>query len=163
MILEMQGKCKLSKETRLMEEEWMFAMLRKKAGLRNRKRYTRKRGTVHPKKKEATRRRTRILNWSRTPLTCVLYRDRRKCKRIDQALWHKYITPLWDEYDPQGLSIDFPKRAGTRADPWTVWNMTVRYNGQVVFSGEQQYLYELSDPQKCSAGSVPSPDVQVRA
>ena len=162
LILEHQGKCKLSDETRRMEEEWMFAVLRKTRGLRSRKRYTRKRGTVHPKKKEATYRRTRSLNWSRTPLTCVLHRDRRKCKSIDQDLWNKYIKPLWEVYDPQGLSIDFPKGVGTRADPWTVWNMTVRFEGKPVFRGEDQFLFELSDPQNSGAGSVPSPDVQVR-
>lgn len=144
LILEQSGKCRLSAETRRMEEEWMFSMLRKKAGLRTRKRYTRKRGTVHPKKKEATARRTRMIKWSRTPLTCVLNRDRRKCKSIDQDLWTRHVLPLWERYDPQDLSIDFPKGAGTRVNPWTVWNMTVYCDGKVVFRGEDQYLYELS-------------------
>lgn len=152
LILEQQGRCKLSDETRALEEEWLAKTLHKAKALRNRKRYTRKRGTVHPKKKEATRRRTRMIRRAKEPFHCLLARDRRKCKRIDKELWFQLVQPLWSKYDPHYLTIDFPERAGTRANPWTLWNMTIKYKNEVVWKGEDEYLYYLS-----GAGSVPSP------
>lgn len=146
LILEQQGKCRLSDITRREEEQRLAAYLHKKKMLRNRKRYTRKVGRVHPKRKEATLRRNRERKWAREPLTCILYRDRRKCKRIDQRLWEEYITPLWNTYDPKDLVISFPKKAGTRADPWSMWNMTVTHRGSVVYDGQDIMLYELSKP-----------------
>ena len=145
LILEQQGKCRLSDETRKMEEEWYASVVRKTRGLRNRKRYTRKRGTVHPKKKEATRRRNRMKLWARQPLTCILYRDRRKCKSIDKRIWDEHIEPYWMKYDPEDLSIDFPWWAGTKAKPWSLWNMTLTHKKDgVLWNGPDMELYYLS-------------------
>ena len=145
LILEQQGKCRLSDETRQMEEEWLAKTLHKANALRNRKRYTRKRGTVHPKKKEATRRRNRMKLWARQPLTCVLYRDRRKCKSIDKRIWDEHIEPYWMKYDPEDLSIDFPWWAGTKAKPWSLWNMTLTHKKDgVLWNGSDMELYYLS-------------------
>lgn len=143
LVLEAQGKCRLSDWTRRAEEERLAAYLRKVNGLRNRKRYTRKRGTVHPKKKEATARRNRERMWITQPLLCILYRDRRKCKRIDKDLWEQEIMKIWRSHDPRDLTIDFPPRAGTKANPWTLWNMNITHtNGQVLWKGEDMEIWK---------------------
>lgn len=144
LVLEAQGKCRLSDRTRREEEERLAAYLRKVNGLRNRKRYTRKRGTVHPKKKEATARRNRERMWITQPLLCILYRDRRKCKSIDKDLWEQEIMPIWRSHDPRDLTIDFPPRAGTRANPWTLWNMKIRKGDELLWNGEDAYIHYLS-------------------
>lgn len=145
LVMEAQGKCRLSDRTRREEEERLAAYLRKVSGLRNRKKYTRKRGTVHPKKKQATERRNRERLWITQPLLCILYRDRRKCKSIDKGLWESEIMPLWKSYDPRDLSIDFPPRAGTKKEPWTLWNMIITHeSGKVVWDGRDAEIHFLS-------------------
>src|SRR5688572_17342892 len=82
LVLEMEGRVKLSSQTRKMEIEALARAARKRRSLRYRKPYTRKRGTVHPKKKQATERRRRAKQWATSPLVCILNRNRYKCKRI---------------------------------------------------------------------------------
>lgn len=139
LVWEQRGWCKLSDATRKAE---LARMIPKK----QRKKYTRRRGTVHPKKKEATLRRTRAKNWATNPLACILYRNRYKCKRIDRTLWTRYASPLWVKYDPSYLTVEFPATAGTRAVPWTMYNMVIKYRGEVVYNGPDQELYDLSMP-----------------
>lgn len=145
LVLEQQGRVVLSDETRRMEELRLAKLAQKKNSLRHRKQYTRKPGRVHPKKKQATAARKRRKQWAEQPLTCVLYRNRYKCKRIEQESWSRLINPLWVKYDPSKLDVVFPSSAGTRADPWTVYNMKVVHKELgVVYDGEAQLLWELS-------------------
>lgn len=145
LVLEMEGRVKLSEETRKLEVERLAKTARKRIALRKRKPYTRKRGTVHPKKKQATERRRRAKLWAVNPLVCILNRNRYKCKRIDQDSWSRLVLPLWTRYDPSDLSVEFPRTAGTRADPWTVYNMNVIHKELgVVYNGQDQLLYDLS-------------------
>lgn len=145
LILEAEGRVKLSEETRKLEVERLARAARKRNSLRKRKPYTRKRGTVHPKKKQATERRRRAKIWVTNPLLCILNRNRYKCKRIDQDSWHRIVDPLWTRFDPKDLTVVFPKRAGTRADPWTVYNMNIMHKELgVVYNGQDQLLFDLS-------------------
>lgn len=145
-ILELEGRIKLSRETKRLEVARLNKIAQKKRALRNRKRYTRKPGTVHPKKKEATERRRRARQWRDNPFVCVLHMNDFKCKRLDQDSWKRLVDPLWTRYDPKDLSIVFPRRSGTRADPWTVYNMTVIHKDLgVVYDGRSQELFDLSD------------------
>lgn len=146
LVLEMEGRVRLSSATRKIEVERLAKAARKRNALRKRKPYTRKRGTVHPKKKEATERRRRAKQWKTNPLVCVLNRNRYKCKRIDQDSWNRLVIPLWTRFDPKDLTVVFPHRAGTRADPWTVYNMNVVHKELgVVYNGQDQLLYDLSN------------------
>lgn len=145
LVLEMEGRVKLSSETRKLEVEALARAARKRRALRNRKPYTRKRGTVHPKKKQATERRRRAKLWAVNPLVCILNRNRYKCKRIDQDSWNRLVIPLWTRFDPKDLSVVFPPRVGTRADPWTVYNMNIIHKELgVVYNGQDQLLFDLS-------------------
>lgn len=146
LVLELEGRVKLSRETKKLERERMYRAARKRRALRFRKPYTRKPGTVHPKRKEATERRRRARQWASDPFVCILNRNRMKCKRLDQDSWKRLIDPLWTRYDPKDLSIVFPRRSGTRADPWTLYNMTVLHTELgVVYDGRSQELFDLSD------------------
>lgn len=145
LVLEQMGRVRLSEETRKLEIKRLAKMARKRNALRHRKRYTRRRGTVHPNRKLATLRRNRKKAWARNPLACVLAMNDFKCKRIDQDSWARLVNPLWTRYDPKDLTVVFPRKAGTRADPWTVYNMTITHAELgVVYNGEDQLLYDLS-------------------
>ncbi len=147
LVLEQMGRVKLSDETRRLEELRLAKLARKRRALRYRKRYTRRRGTVHPKRKAATIARNRRKLWANNPLVCVLNMNDYKCKRIDQDSWYRIVNPIWTRYDPKDLSVVFPSKAGTRADPWTVYNMKILHKDLgVVYNGEDQLLYDLSVP-----------------
>lgn len=149
-VWEQRGWCKLSDDTRRRELDRIEKFTRKRKALRQRKKYTRKRGTVHPKKKLATERRRRERLWATKPLACVIHMNRYKCKDIDATLWDKYVTPLWVSYDPKELTVEFPSTAGTRREPWTIYNMVVKHNGKVIYNGEDQLIYDLSSPGRAS-------------
>lgn len=145
LVLEQQGRVRLSKETRKLEIQRLAKLAQKRNALRHRKRYTRRRGTVHPNRKLATLRRNRIRAWARNPLACVLAMNDFKCKRIDQDSWARLVNPIWTRFDPKDLTVVFPRKAGTRADPWTVYNMTITHKELgVVYNGPDQLLYDLS-------------------
>lgn len=145
LVLEQMGRVRLSSDTRKREVERLAKLARKRNSLRYRKKYTRRRGTVHPNRKLATLRRNRKKAWATNPLVCVLNMNDFKCKRIDRDSWARLMNPLWTRYDPQDLSVVFPKKSGTRADPWTVYNMQVLHKELgVVYNGPDQLLYDLS-------------------
>lgn len=145
LVLEQMGRVRLSSETRKLEVQRLAKLAQKRNSLRYRKRYTRRRGTVHPNRKLATLRRNRKKAWATNPLVCVLNMNYYKCKAIDRDSWARLVNPLWTRYDPQDLSVVFPKKSGTRADPWTVYNMTVLHKELgVVYNGPDQLLYDLS-------------------
>ena len=138
---------KLSDETRRMEEARLAKMERKRRGLRCRKPYTRKPGTVHPKKKEATRRRQLRVDWANKPFSCVIMGY--GAHAVDRQLWDKYIQPLWSKYDPQDLKVKKHRDAGTKLKPYTVYTMDVVHSKLgVVYSGNSQLLFDLSIPKE---------------
>jgi hypothetical protein len=124
----------------------------------NRKKYTRKPGHVHPKKKAATLRRRRMKRWREDPYWCVIYRRGRY--ELDRKVWDKHIAPLWTVYDPDDLTIISPKRdyvtkelLGTRVNPYTVYKLRVEHKTKgIVWEGHDQLLYDLS----CTSEVLPS-------
>lgn len=134
---------RLSTETYRREVERVGKIERKRRALRERKVYTRKRGHVHPKKKQASRRRLMARRWRDNPLGVVLYGYGKKA--IDKSLWAKYIEPLWDRYNPEDLEIVWERGAGCKHSPKTVYNMNVVHKTEgVVYDGNGQELYDLS-------------------
>ena len=119
-------------------------MERKRRALRNRKPYTRKRGTVHPKKKAATRRRLMEKRWAQNPLGCLLHSYGRK--DIDKGLWNEHIAPLWEKYDPRDLEIKKYRGWGTKQRPLTVFGMDVVHRTLgTVYDGNALELFLLSN------------------
>lgn len=135
---------RLSKETLQKEIERVDRMERKRKALRERKKYTRKRGTVHPKKKEASRRRLMDRRWATNPLGCLLHSYGKK--DIDKDLWYEHIAPLWEKYNPRDLEIKKYRGWGTKQRPLTVFGMDVVHKTEgVVYDGNALELYLLSN------------------
>lgn len=155
LVMEQRGLCKLSEETRQAELARMSAEEKRKYISWVRGQGKRRRGQRHHKSKQATRRRQLEKNWATNPFGCILHRSPYACKRLDRGLWDSYIAPLWEKYDPKNLTVDFPRTAGTKVNPWTVYNMTVKHKGEVVYEGANQLLYDLSAPKTigdCASG-----------
>lgn len=138
LVLEQRGLCRLSDETRRMEEKRLANVSRK------RKPYTRKPGTVHPKTKLKTARLRAERRWARSPRACLI--NGYGSWSLDQLLWDSLCMPLWKIHDPQRLKVKTTAR-GTRADPHTVWNIYIldRKTGAVLYDGNSAHLYYLSD------------------
>ena len=145
-VMEQNGLCRLSDATREAELARMSEEEKRKYISWVRSQGKRRRGARHHKRKEATKRRRLERNWSANPFGCILHRSPYACKRIDRELWDEYIAPLWSKYDPKNLTVEFPRLAGTKVNPWTVYNMTVKNCGVVVYNGEDQLLFDLSKP-----------------
>lgn len=143
---------RLSPATMKAEERRLARLERKRLSLRNRKKYTRKRGHVHPKKKEATRRRQLAKRWAESPFFCVVRNNPFAAKAFDKEMWDKHIQPLWEKYDPADLEVvhyrrdDMGRDVGTRANPRTTFTMDVRHKktGQILYKGSDLLLYYLS-------------------
>lgn len=149
LVLEQRGVVRLSDETRAMEEARLAKLHRKKQALRNRKPYTRKRGTVHPKKKAATRRRRLEKNWENNPFGVVIHGY--GAHAIDRDLWDKHIQPLFTEYSPHQLTLKKLKRDlkgryyGTKVNPFTVYSLQIEHKQLgTVFDGSSLELHHLS-------------------
>lgn len=118
---------------------------RKRKSLRERKRYTRKPGHVHPKKKEATKRRKYKRKWETDPYSCFV--NGYGMYKVDKALWAKYISPLWELHLPEQLEIKkYPRPYGTRVKPHTIYSFDVvhRESRAILYSGNSQEIYDLS-------------------
>lgn len=133
----------------IQREEKRLAAIHKRL---HRKKYTRKPGCVHPKKKAATLRRRRKKRWREDPYWCVVYRIGRY--ELDRKLWDKHIQPLWLVYDPDDLTIISPKRngkgqcLGSKEIPYTVYDLRVEHKTKgIVWEGQDQLLYDLSCPE----------------
>src|SRR6478609_7458137 len=125
------------------EEKEIARKARKKRSLRHRKPYTRKKGTVHPKKKEATKRRQRRDRWNTDPFWCTAYGH--GYHSLDRKLWDRHIAPFWVQYDPKDLSIVRYKGYGRKHRPYTVWTLKVVHSvlGEL-WDGNDALLYSLS-------------------
>lgn len=134
----------LSESTRLLEVRRLDKLARRKRALRKRKKYTRKRGTVHPKKKEATRRRLLVRQWARKPYSCVIrgYGSH----AVDRKQWDRLIAPLWEKYNPADLTVRKYRGYGLKGKPFTVYSLDIIHSTLgVVYNGNSQELYDLSE------------------
>jgi hypothetical protein len=126
------------------EEKELAAKARKRRSLRHRKRYTRKPGTVHPKKKEATARRKYARRWQKEPFSCLI--TGWGCWNLDRKLWDKHCQPLWERYDPADLQVKkYPRPYGTRVKPYDVYGFDVVHKSLgTLYCGSSQEIYDLS-------------------
>lgn len=129
-----------------LRERELAKLERKRKALRERKPYTRKRGTVHPNKKKATRRRLLAKRWATNPFGCVIRGY--GAHSIDRAKWELYITPLWARYDSVLLSVvKYGRPFGTKIKPYTIYSLDIMHATEgVVYCGASQELYDLSTP-----------------
>jgi hypothetical protein len=128
------------------EELRLAAIERRK----HRKKYTRKRGTVHPNKKKASRRRLMERRWREHPFSCVIWGAYGK-HAIDKQKWDSYIQPYWEQYEPADLKIVRRKKDwkgeyyGTRANQFTIYSLKLVHSKHgLLFDGHDQLIYDLS-------------------
>lgn len=142
LVLEQMGLCRLSEETRAMEEERLAKLARKKKSLRQRKKYTRKRGTVHPKTKAMNLKNRRARRWARDPVSCLT--NGYGYWTLDRKLWEEHVAPLWKIYNPAELSVKKTAK-GTRLEPHTLFNIKIMHRKLgTIFDGSSLELYLLS-------------------
>jgi hypothetical protein len=132
-------------------EEKRLAAIEKR---KHRKRYTRKPGTVSPKKKAATLRRRLEKKWAEEPFWCVAWGAYGK-HSIDREKWDAYLQPYWAQYRAKDLKVVRYKRDplgqyyGTKVNPFTVYSLKLMHskNG-LLYDGHNQLLYDLSIPKE---------------
>lgn len=133
---------RLSPETFRLETERLSRLAKKKASLRKRKPYTRKRGTVHPNRKKATRRRLLERQWAERPYSCLIRSG--GSWRLDRHKWERHIAPIWARYLPADLTVKRYRGYGTREKPYTIYSIDIVHKelGRL-YDGNAQELYDL--------------------
>jgi hypothetical protein len=135
---------RLSPETFQREANRLAKLEKKRASLRKRKPYTRKRGTVHPNRKKATRRRLLERQWAEKPYSCLVRSG--GSWQLDRKQWDLHVAPLWGTWLPKDLSVKRQKGYGTRANPYTIYSIKVVHATHgVLFDGNSQLLFDLSN------------------
>lgn len=131
LVAELEGRCRLSKVTRLAEEQ----RLAKRGKTRKPYKKTAK-GRYHHKSKAKTKRLRRLREWQATPLS-KLRRVMKQGVSITQEQWDRLIAPVWGE----GAKIHTAGR-GTM----TVYKMRVSRDGIQVYDGPNQLVRDAQDP-----------------
>lgn len=145
LVAEMEGRVKLSEETRLMEEK------RLKQRSHKRKRYAR-RGRFHHKSKEATKRKRNLKAWKDDPLTRIRHSFRQGVDITDEE-WQRLIEPVWRRYPTETLRVRVAKGGRGRGDtpnPLHAYNLLLEHGRasgpkQVVYNGPNQAILDVQD------------------
>ena len=131
LVAELEGRCKLSKETRLKEEARLAARAKQRKPYR-----AKAKGRFHHKSKAKTKRLRRLREWQATPLS-KLRRVMKQGVSITQEQWDRLIAPVWGE----GAKVH-PAGRGTM----TVYKMRVIRDGVRVYDGPNQLVRDAQDP-----------------
>jgi hypothetical protein len=139
LVAEMEGRVKLSEETRLLEEK------RLKQRSHKRKRYAR-RGRFHHKTKEATKRKRNLKAWADDPLTRIRHSFRQGVD-IRQDEWQRLLEPVWRMHPTESLRL---RQDSGRGGPLHIYNIIVtagRASGPkvVVYNGPNQAITDSMD------------------
>lgn len=133
LVAEMEGRCKLSKETRAREVE------RLEQRAKRRKPYPKlAKGRYHHKRKAATKRRAARKAWVQYPLD-KLRRVMKQGVDIRQDQWDRLIAPVWKE----GCRVK-----PTDKNTLSVYNMLVLdKEGRVLYHGPNQRVWDAQHPE----------------
>lgn len=145
LVAEMEGRVRLSEETRLLEEQRLARKAKK------RKPYSRMaKGRFHHKRKEANRRKRRARAWKEDPLTRIRYSFKQGVD-IREDEWQRLIEPAWKQFPTETLRVRKAGGAGgTRC--LHVYNLLLEYTGGasgplVVYNGPNQAITDSMDSQ----------------
>lgn len=157
LIPSLLTRARLSEATRRAEEKRLASLERKRNSLRNRK--PRNKNYRPYTEKQATRRRNNRKKFNKYAGFGAILKAR-GYKQLDKEMWDKYITPLYQEYSPQYLSIKLYKHVpmaksrrdgydkrcyyGTKEYPFTVYTLDVIHSLLgVVYSGKEKYEQDV--------------------
>lgn len=135
---------RLSPETTRREERRLAAIEKNRLKKLANRKMKRAKGRVHWKKKEATRKREALRRWMVQPRKCLVYGH--GVWNIPEEEWDRCIAPLWSKYNPKHLTVKRKWGKGTKAEPYTVYDLTVLYKDEVVYSGLSQWVFDNSKP-----------------
>lgn len=137
----------LSDSTRQAEEARLAKMEKKRKALRERKKYTRKQGTKHPKRLAKLKRLAYEKKWRKFPYACI--RHSWGAWRMTEEEFLQKVAPLWSLYDAKDLTwkrnTEYTHHKGNKDDPYGIYcfNIVHRKKG-VVYDGQiQKKLDEL--------------------
>lgn len=132
LVAEMEGRCKLSKETRLLEEKRIAARDRK------RKPYKKKaKGRFHHSHRRKMKRIRQAKAWETTPLA-KLKAVFRQGVVMSQEQWDRLIAPAWQH----GVRVK-----KTRSGTIGVYSVRLLRDGVVVYDGPNQMVTDAMNPE----------------
>lgn len=135
---------KLSSKTRKEQERIVAKRERHKAAVKARAKKL-KRGRYHHKTKEATKRRNAEKRWREQPLKSLCYGH--GVWAISQQDWDSKIGWLWGMYEPLDLRVKRRWGYGTKAQPYTVYDIDVIHKKHgALYKGQEQLIYDSSQP-----------------
>lgn len=154
LIPSLLTRAKLSEETRLLEEQRLAKLARKKRTLRNSKKVKKpSKGRYHWKRKEANRKKALRKRYEQYAGYWA-FKDmatRRGWRKATWEQWERLIVPLFREYSPEYLSWKITKRVpktiagvrgkwyGSKEYPHTVYSIKVVHSLLgVVYDGHEQ-------------------------
>jgi hypothetical protein len=135
LVAEMEGRVRLSAQTRRMEEKRLAKKLKK------RKPYSLRKGS-HWKSKAATKKRERAKAWAKDPLTRVRHTFRQGVD-ITREEWQRLIEPVWQSHPTGSLRLR-PVGPGKL----TVYNLTLVSEGggaSPLYVGPDQAILDSMD------------------
>lgn len=146
------GKSQLSK-TSQKNLERRISDKKKHAKAKARRAEKVKRGRFHPKKKEATKRRQALKRWTEQPYKSLVYGY--GVWSITQEEWDTRPGKLWDVYNPSHLTVKRRWGYGTKAKPYTVYDIDILHKGDVVYRGQDWLVYDASQPNELDIKKAP--------
>jgi hypothetical protein len=138
LVAELEGRVRLSAETRAMEEKRLSKKLKK------RKPYSLRKGS-HWKKKAATKKRAAKRLWDKDPLTRVRHTFRQGVD-ITREEWQRLIEPVWRS------QAEMPRIRSTGGGRLNVYNLLLvsegngdGASGQTLYVGPDQAITDSMD------------------
>lgn len=146
------GAPRLSRSTQRQYEKKAAKANKRKAA--KGKKAKRKRGHLHWKSVEATRKRNAIKRWTTQPRKSLCYG--RGVWSISDEAWDRCIGHLWSIYKPEDMRPYRHWGYGTHDKPYTVYNIDIVHcKHGVVYSGRDQYVYDCSQPNALDIEKAP--------
>lgn len=147
------GLSKLSETTRRNQEKRLSHYERREAARKARAKKVKK-GSRHPRRKEATVKRRKNERWKNTPLKSLSYGHGHWA--VSQEEWDLHIGKWWKVYSPLKLRIKRKWGMGTKAQPYTIYHLKLVHDTKgVLFDGADLELYELSTPTELDIKKAP--------
>jgi hypothetical protein len=138
------GEARLGRATRSAYEKKAAKALRHKAAVKARAKRLKK-GRFHAKSKEATRRKEALKRWTTQPLKSLCYGH--GVWRITQEEWDSHVGHLWSIYQPGHLVVKRRWGYGTKAHPYTIYDIDVvhKKHGKL-YIGQDALVFDSSQP-----------------
>jgi hypothetical protein len=145
------AEARLGRATRSAYEKKAAKAVRRKAAIKKRKL---PKGQFHHKSKEATKRRAAQKRWIIQPLKSLCYGY--GSWAISQEEWDSKLGVFWTLYNPLDLTVKRRWGYGTKAQPYTIYDIKLVHKKHgVLYSGQDQLIYDSSKPNALDIEKAP--------